>query len=505
MMLSRIRTLSVGFARDVAQLEALAAGVEAQSAKLVPFTLVAVSCAPIQQALLDTAAALRAKLMAGLAAAAKDQNEYVCERYADIQVHLKADAEDPEALDALRQYLQASQAELRVLEANIRESQAVFQVLHHAKAEISEAEASLLWATTHCPQVITNVVRDSEAQQQAGRVRFMDELRRDKAKLVDDLEDIATVVTSFTELGEIEAVEERVAYCQDIEARITVAREQAELYNAREELFQQKPTEYPQVAAIMKEFEPSNNLWKTCADFMRAYPQWMNGPFPTLDAEAMANDVDKWFRSTAKMQKQLTGAPLVVASALYDKISAFQQHIPLITALRNPGLRDRHWTQMSERIGFPVKADASFSVTRALHLELQNHLVTIEEVSEYASKEFSLERTLDKMQADWNGVVFDYMAWRDTGTYILKGLDDTQMLLDDQIVKTQSMRSSPYIGPFEERVRIWENKLVLLQEMMDEWLKCQQGWLYLEPIFGSEDIMQQMPTEGRKFRVVSEP
>jgi hypothetical protein len=49
-------------------------------------------------------------IRAGLAAAAREQNEYVCERYADIQQKLKSDATDPEALDALRQYLQASQA-----------------------------------------------------------------------------------------------------------------------------------------------------------------------------------------------------------------------------------------------------------------------------------------------------------------------------------------------------------------------------------------------------------
>lgn len=83
-------------------------------------------------------------------------------------------------------------------------------------------------------------------------------------------------------------------------------------------------------------------------------------------------------------------------------------------------------------------------------------------------QEYSLEQTLDKMQGDWSGVCFDHMAWRSTGTHILRGLDDIQMLLDDQIIKTQSMRASPYIGPFEDRVRSWEAKLNMTQVRADD-------------------------------------
>jgi dynein heavy chain len=170
--------------------------------------------------------------------------------------------------------------------------------------------------------------------------------------------------------------------------------------------------------------------------------------------------------------------------------------------LCNPGLKTRHWDDIKKLIDMKDFKDNE-KLSTLISLGISQYKDKLEDISETASKEYSNERTLAKMHEDWSPLEFTCKDWKN-GSFILDGeaVEVIQQLLDDHIIKTQTMKGSPYAKVFLPKIIEWESNLLRIQENLEVWLQVQAVWLYLEPVFSSEDIMKQMPVEGTKFREV---
>ncbi|XP_077762989.1 dynein axonemal heavy chain 3 isoform X1 [Canis aureus] len=301
-----------------------------------------------------------------------------------------------------------------------------------------------------------------------------------------------------------EEMKNNVEKLHELSKNLDQALVEFELINKEEELLEKEKSTFPLLQALMINKVPYEQLWLTAYEFSIKSEEWMNGPLFLLNAEEIAEEIGNMWRTIYKLTKTLADvpAPRRLAENVKVKIDKFKQHIPILSISCNPGMKDRHWQQISEIAGYEIKPTETTCLSNMLEYGFSKFIDKLEPIGAAASKEYSLEKNLEKMKSDWVNMTFNFVKYRDTDTNILCAVDDIQLLLDDHVIKTQTMCGSPFIKPIEAECRKWEEKLVRVQEILDAWLKCQATWLYLEPIFSSEDIIAQMAEEGRKFATV---
>lgn len=64
-----------------------------------------------------------------------------------------------------------------------------------------------------------------------------------------------------------------------------------------------------------------------------------------------------------------------------------------------------------------------------------------------------------------------FTLYRDSDVCVLTGIEEIQALVDDHILRAQTMHASPFILPLEPLLQSWEEQLVDVQDTMDVWLK----------------------------------
>jgi dynein heavy chain len=233
----------------------------------------------------------------------------------------------------------------------------------------------------------------------------------------------------------------------------------------------------------------------------------MKGPLGELGRDEVVKEVTEACRTLLKLAavdfKELRAVALV-ATELRKLYEGFRPYLPLVSALRSPFLRQRHWATILALRAPPlaINPDLTQSLEELLEEGVMMLVEEINEIGHYAAREKKLEEQVTAIRDEWKHIKFDLIPFKDTGTHLLHKPEPIWELLDEHILKTLAIAASPYVKFLQSEVNHWKQTLIRIQEVLEEWGKVQRGWLYLQPIFSSPDIQTQLPAVTASFASV---
>ena len=470
-----------------------------------------VSCAKIRTKLLDKHSAIVDGLKTLLSEDAVADAGDMYRGYQDILAELRKRPSNIEELTATEEYSDSLPDEVSKLQKRIDTMMAKYAVLDEFQHRLSGDRIREKWEVFGAPKGIFDEMDATRTFLEEEKSKYAQEQMDEQEIFDQDLKQLEQDVASLaqhSDLGRLKLVAQRV---QHLRKRLDDADAAARTYNSREALFKMEITDYAVIAKLNKEFEPYEMLWTTVAAWTEGSAQWAETRFDAIDAPAVEASVGKYSRNLIKCRKAFARGGLndVVAAVdqVKEQVDGFKPHLPIIMSMRSEGMRERHWEQIYAKLGFRFDLSAETMtlgkvISDEMKLTKPSSVEAIVKVGEISAKEYNIEVALDKMEAEWKEVELDILPYKDTGTSVLKGVDELMALLDEQVTMTQAMNFSAFKAPFEDRIARWDGKLSLVSEVLEEWIAVQRNWLYLQPIFDSPDINKQLPQEGKRFSQV---
>ena len=182
----------------------------------------------------------------------------------------------------------------------------------------------------------------------------------------------------------------------------------------------------------------------------------MNGEWDTVNGREIEDTVDTAIKTISQVFRHFKNKDmqtiLPVVEKIKSEVDAFKQYVKMAVALRKPGMKDRHWDQITAKVGFEVRPYEGFTLTTVINLGLKKFDDFLDDIGEKAYKEHQIESKLNEMEAVWEKIDFEIFPAKNSDTYIMGGIDKIQNILDEHMVISQAMQFSAFKKPFEERI-----------------------------------------------------
>lgn len=480
----------------------------------VKFELIRVECAPIKFELQLRARAISDAVLKVLSDRVLNDTRHVSRRYEDIFQRIGVEPKTPEELQSLKSYIDGVPEELGHLSALFQECTEASNLLHRYRAEASEERFESYWTAFEWPKKVHQQLDDSEFKCKEYRNYFITELRENIDMLGDHISTLTTDVENLVTVVNEQLADNHAVTVTEIQQRINSYEKDIALFSSHQQLFQTGDQLQFNIRDVKAQFQPYKDLWMTYAASSGSIEKWLADPVANTSIKEVEQQLQLWTHTVSGLLKKFKDPdPLRIAQNLRRKLDDFRPYGPLLSALKS-NLYPSHWAKLKSILttsGVPAtdanKDGSKLSLSSYAAMGALQKMPEIQMIADTAKRCFELDADLGQMEGEWKKQQLE----PDIQSKKLKSCDPIQQLLDDHIMRAQSLMSRPILRQkdsitiqLQVRVEVFYNELNNIQNILDSWFKCQGTWSYLEPIFISDDISKSMPAEAVKFRGVNE-
>ena len=327
-------------------------------------------------------------------------------------------------------------------------------------------------------------------------------------------EKLRAQIQVVSQKGKNEMVDDEDAEMEDVIAYVSQLAEEMDNIKAREtELtsFQEliDPARIPdnntledELIEVHRVISDKLRLWTSLRDWQSKTASWNDQVFEELDVAEIETEVQKYDKAVKQVDRTLRGNPVV--PKLRGMVDEFRLTLPVIGCLKNPNLKEHHWTAIDEIVGRNLSQDPSYTLGVLMQIKVMDLKDEIQMVSNQATQEQQLDEMLGTVHKRWQGVEFQVNPYKEQkDTFVIGSVEDITTHLEDSSVVIATIASNRFCtGGLRRRVEVWDNDMRYMTETLDKWLEVQRKWMYLESIFSQKELQQQWPEDARSFLAV---
>ena len=361
----------------------------------------------------------------------------------------------------------------------------LWNIMYNYKMNIDGDSNNLYWNTISWPKKILEELDVSINVLNTSRTDIINTINNNREYIQNSIAAYLYEIQEYNKLEkyyECDMLEKMILFNE----RINAIKESIRTIEDQEKKLELEVTDFSDFETLYYYFEGHDILWKFCDEYNNTINRWNDSFFSEIDADEVINTVNKWNNIIIKVRKIFENypSPLSVISKYQNQLKDYSRFIPIIIALRNPSLQQKHWDKISQTIGIS-QADINSLLLKnifMMNFELVQDILI--EISQNATNEIKLQKKLEVFKQKLSSK--NFVINRSFKPYILiENFYYLSQVFEDYLIKGERLCKllSKDSEQLIESLTQWNKKILQCITFLNQWEYLQTSYLKLYAFF----------------------